>query len=90
MKKTPKISIVIPSFNKVDYIGSTLESIVSQDYSNLEVIIHDPGSTDGSLKVINSFVKKYPKIFKLYNEKDKGQLDAINKGLRKASGDILT
>lgn len=90
MKIFPKISIVIPSYNKVDYIGETLQSIVDQKYKNLEVIIQDPGSSDGSLRVIEKYVKKYPKVFKLCKEKDKGQLDAINKGLKKASGNILT
>ena len=90
MKHFPKISIVIPSYNKADYIDKTLKSIAEQNYPNLEVIIQDPGSTDGSLKIIEGFVKNHPKIFKLYKEKDKGQLDAINKGLIKATGDILT
>lgn len=90
MKDLPRISIVIPSYNKVDYIGETLQSILDQDYENLEVIIQDPGSTDGSLKIIEKYVKKYPKVFKLYKEKDRGQLDAINKGFKKAKGDIVT
>ena len=90
MKHFPKISIIIPSYKKGEYIGKTLESIVSQNYSNLEVIIQDPGSNDGSLKIINSYVNNFPKIFRLYKEKDKGQLDAINKGFAKAKGDILT
>jgi glycosyltransferase involved in cell wall biosynthesis len=90
MKHFPKISIVIPSYNKADYIDKTLKSIAEQNYPNLEVIIQDPGSTDGSLKVINTYVKKYPRIFRLYKEKDSGQLDAINKGIKKATGDILT
>ncbi len=88
--KLPKISIVIPSYNKVDYVGETIKSIVDQNYSNLEVIVQDPGSTDGSLKIINSYIKKFPKVIKLYREKDAGQLDAINKGLSRSKGDILT
>lgn len=85
----PKISIIIPSFNKVDYIRSTLLSIVSQKYPNLEVIINDGGSTDGTIKIIQEFSNKYPKIFSLVSKKDKGQTDAINKGCRKAKGDII-
>jgi len=85
----PDISVIIPSFNKVKYIGETLTSLIAQDYPHLEVIIQDPGSTDGSLKIIGSYVKKYPGIFKLYKEKDGGQLDAINKGFEKANGDVL-
>lgn len=89
MKKNPNISIVIPSYNKEKYIKKTLDSIVSQSYKNYEVIIQDGGSTDGSVKIIKQYAKKNKKI-KWESRKDKGQLDAINKGLRKATGDILT
>ena len=85
----PKISTVIPSFNKAKYIRQTLDSIFLQKYPNLEVIIQDGGSTDGTLKIIKAFAKKYPKEIKWESKKDKGQLDAINKGLSKASGEIL-
>jgi glycosyltransferase involved in cell wall biosynthesis len=90
MKSLPKISIVIPSYNKVEYIQETLESIVSQKYPNLEVIIQDGGSTDGTLEIIKKYAKKYPKIISWISKKDKGQVDAINKGLSKARGDIVT
>lgn len=87
--KLPKISIVIPSFNKADYIEETLKSIVSQKHSNLEIIIQDGGSTDGTLEIIKNYVKKYPKIINYESKKDNGQVDAINKGFKRATGDIL-
>lgn len=87
--KLPKISIIIPSYNKIDYIGETLESIVTQNYSNFEVIIQDGGSTDGTVEIIKIYAKKYPKFVTWESKKDKGQVDAINKGMRKAEGDIL-
>ena len=90
MKALPKISIVIPSYNKVEYIQETLESIVSQKYPNLEVIIQDGSSTDGTLEIIKKYAKKYPEIFSWVSRKDKGQVDSINKGLMKAKGDIVT
>lgn len=86
----PKISIVVPSLNKVKYIGSTLNSIFTQKYPNLEVIIQDGASTDGSLEIIKQFARKHPHEIKWESKKDNGQLDAINKGLSKASSDILT
>ncbi|MCK4859754.1 MAG: glycosyltransferase [Candidatus Omnitrophica bacterium] len=89
-RNLPKISIVIPSFNKKDYIGETLQSIVDQKYPNLEVLIQDGGSTDGTLDIIKEYTKKHPKIFYWESKKDKGQVDAINKGLKKVSGDIAT
>lgn len=86
---TPKISVIIPSYNKVRFIEKTLESIVSQEYPNLEVLIQDGGSNDGSLEVIKKYSRKYPKTIKWESKRDNGQLDAINKGMNKASGDVL-
>lgn len=86
----PKISIVIPSYNKVKYIDRTLKSIVTQTYSNFEVIIQDGGSTDGTLEIIKKYSNRYLKFIRYESKKDKGQLDAINKGLKKAKGDIVT
>ncbi len=86
----PRISVVIPSYNKSKFIGRTLDSIVNQNYLNLEVIIQDGASTDGTLEIIKRYARKYPKIIIWESKKDKGQSDAINKGLKKITGDILT
>jgi len=90
VKIPPKISIVIPSYNKVKFIRKTFDSIIHQKYSNLEVLVKDGGSTDGTLSVIKEFASKYPKIIKWESGKDNGQLEAVNDGLSKATGDILT
>lgn len=90
MKPLPKISIIVPSYNMEKYIGETLDSVVSQKYPNLEIIVQDGGSTDGTVGIIKEFAKKHPKIINWVSKKDKGQLDTINKGFRKATGDILT
>ncbi len=84
----PRISIVIPSYNKVGFIGKTLESIFIQGYKNVEVIIQDGGSTDGTTGIIKKFAENHPIIWE--SKKDKGQLDAVNIGLRKATGEIST
>lgn len=86
----PSISIIIPCYNKADFIAETLDSIVNQSYPNLEVLIQDGGSNDGTVDIIAKYAKKYPKIFKYESKKDKGQVDAINKGFIKATGEILT
>jgi glycosyltransferase involved in cell wall biosynthesis len=87
--KSPKISVVMPSFNKASYIEKTLDSIFDQKYPNLEVVIQDGGSTDGTLEIISGFIQKYPKLIRLESKKDKGQLDAVNtKG--SAGGEIFT
>lgn len=82
----PKISIVTPSFNQGQYLEQTILSILDQKYPNLEYIIIDGGSTDNSVEII----KKYEKHLSYWiSEKDKGQSDAINKGLKKISGDLF-
>lgn len=88
--KTPLISVVIPSYNKGEYVEETLQSIFDQTYKNFEVIIQDGKSTDETIQIIEKFVKKYPKKINFESKKDKGQLDAINKGLKKAKGEIVT
>lgn len=82
----PKISIVTPSFNQVQFLEKTILSVLNQNYPNLEYIIIDGGSTDGSVEII----KKYEKHLTFWvSEKDKGQSDAINKGFAKAKGEIF-
>ena len=86
----PKISVVIPVYNTVDYIEETLRSIVDQQYSSYEIVIQDGDSTDGTVGVIKEFAKKHPKRVIWESKKDKGQCDAINKGLKKTTGEVLT
>lgn len=86
----PTISIVMPCWNTVDYIERSIRSVVEQDYSNIELFIKDGGSTDGTVDIIKHYAKKYPQIIKWVSSKDKGQTDAINYGLEKVKGEIMT
>jgi glycosyltransferase involved in cell wall biosynthesis len=89
MKNLPKISIVVPSYNQVQYLPETLQSLVDQDYPKLEVIIQDGVSKDGSIEVAKEYTKRYPEIFKLYVEKDNGQADGLNRGFSRVTGEIF-
>jgi len=81
-----KISIVIPSFNQRKFIERTIESLLEQKYKDLEIIVVDGGSTDGTVEIL----KKYGGKIKWISEKDNGQTEAINKGMRMAKGEIMT
>ncbi len=85
-KPWPKISIVTPSFNMVNYIEDTILSVISQGYPNLEYIIIDGGSKDGTVDII----KKYEKWITYWvSEPDKGMYDAIQKGFERSTGEIM-
>jgi glycosyltransferase involved in cell wall biosynthesis len=81
----PLVSIVTPSYNQGRFIRATIESVLGQDYPNIEYFVMDGGSTDETVDVL----KEYDGRLTWVSEKDKGQTDAINKGLRQARGDIV-
>jgi glycosyltransferase involved in cell wall biosynthesis len=82
----PKISIITPSFNQAKYIEKTVTSVLNQNYTNLEYIILDGGSTDGCVDIIKKYSEK---IYYWESKPDKGQADAIFRGFEKSTGDIV-
>ncbi len=87
MKKInqPLVSIVTPSYNQAKFIGRTIESILNQDYPNIQYIVMDGKSTDNTVQIL----KQYGKKITWKSEKDSGQSEAINKGIRMAKGEIV-
>jgi glycosyltransferase len=79
------ISLITPTLNNAETIIDTLESVKNQSYPNIEHIIIDGGSKDDTLSII----KQFPHVKILISEYDKGIYDAMNKGLSKATGDII-
>lgn len=82
----PLVSIITPSFNQAAYLETTIQSVLGQDYPNLEYFVIDGGSTDGSAELIQRYA---PRLAGWVSEKDRGQTDAINKGFARANGEIL-
>ena len=82
----PRISVITPSFNQAEFLERTMRSVLDQGYANLEYIVIDGGSTDGSVDLIRKHAER---LTYWVSEPDRGQVDAINKGLHRASGDWL-
>lgn len=86
MNKNPLVSIITPSFNQAEFLEETITSVITQDYPNIEYIVIDGASTDGSLEIIKRYASK---IKYWVSEPDHGQAEAINKGFLKATGEII-
>lgn len=82
----PRITVVTPSYNQAQFVEETIRSVLLQGYPNLEYIVNDGGSTDGSARVIEKYA---PWLAHWESTPDNGQSHAINKGLTRATGNIL-
>ena len=83
-EKFLKISVLTPSFNSAKYIERAIQSVLEQDYPNVEHIVYDGGSKDGTVEIL----QRYPQVIWV-SEKDKGQTDAMNKAYLRSTGELL-
>lgn len=81
-----KVSIITPSFNQGRFVEETIKSVLNQTYANIEYIFVDGGSSDETMKIVEKYNDR---ISIIISEKDNGQADAINKGFKLASGDLV-
>lgn len=81
-----KVSVVLVSYNQGDFIEATINSLLKQTYSNLELLLIDGGSTDSTMEIVRKYEDRFSIII---HEKDKGQTDAINKGFKLATGELV-
>ncbi|MBU3604100.1 glycosyltransferase family 2 protein [Polynucleobacter sp. AP-Kaivos-20-H2] len=83
---SPKVSIITVCFNSAKTIGDTIESVLSQDYPDIEYIVIDGGSSDETVSIVNEYSDR---ISTIVSERDRGIYDAMNKGIAHATGDIV-
>jgi glycosyltransferase involved in cell wall biosynthesis len=90
VENQPKVSIHMVSYNQKEYIAEAIESAISQDYQNLEVVISDDASTDGTAEIIANFQELYPqRIQAIYNKRNVGISSNANRALKKCSGEYI-
>jgi glycosyltransferase involved in cell wall biosynthesis len=86
MLNQPLVSVLIPLYNKADYLEETLQSVLNQTYPNIEIIIVDDGSTDGSLDIAKKYLSEHVRVFE---QKKKGACAARNKAFELSKGDFI-
>jgi glycosyltransferase involved in cell wall biosynthesis len=85
VKRLPRITVLTPSYNQAQYIHRTIESVLEQDYPDLEYWVIDGGSTDGTLDILSSYGDRICWT----SERDRGQTHAINKGIERSTGEVV-
>lgn len=84
-----KVSVIIPTYNRANFITHAVESVMNQDYANIEIIIVDDGSNDATDAVVKRLKEENPYIYYCKNERSKGPSGARNTGILKAAGDYI-
>ena len=89
MNRLPKVSLITATYNDVSNLERIMEQAMRQDYENIEYVIVDGGSADGTTELIGRLEKQMPEKVRWISEPDRGIYDAINKGISMATGDII-
>ena len=84
----PKVSIIIPAYNIEKYLSACLDSALSQDFSNYEIVVIDDGSTDNTPKISDEYAKKYENVITIH-QKNSGLSSARNTGIKRAKGEYV-
>ena len=84
-----KVSIVTATYNAAHTLRDTIESVLAQDYGDIEYIVVDGASTDGTLALLHSYESRFDGRMRWVSEPDKGIYDAMNKGVKMATGDWI-
>jgi glycosyltransferase involved in cell wall biosynthesis len=87
--RSPKVSVVIPNYNRVRFIRAALESVLGQTYENIEIIVSDDGSTDGSQDIIQELARQHSNIITVYAPMNRGITSAVNAGFEKCTGEYV-
>src|SRR5262245_36795152 len=83
---TPRVSIVTPSYNQAQFLEETMLSVLEQDYPNIEYVVVDDGSTDGSVEIIRRHADR---LAWWTHQENAGQVAAINRGFERTSGELM-
>ncbi|HOF08827.1 MAG TPA: glycosyltransferase [Opitutaceae bacterium] len=85
----PRVSILIPSFNAARWLPETLGSVIAQTWREIEIVVIDDGSTDGSLEIAQTYAARHPRLIRVGAQANAGAAAARNHGLRLATGDLI-
>ena len=86
---SPEISIVMPCYQQVRFVEEAVRSVLEQEGVDLELLVLDPGSTDGTRELLLALQERYGEVLRLHFAPDAGQADAVNRGMALARGNIL-
>ena len=89
-KEEKFFSVIIPTYNRETFLPKAIDSVLSQDYNNYEIIVIDDGSTDNTVKLMNDYLAKDKRIKFLINDENKGVSYSRNRGINEAKGEFVT